>query len=160
MKLSKIIIIVPQRRRRPSGRAPRRRAHFQRPGRLFYLYSVFCFISQSGPPPVEMAVVAVLGGDRLGIVAGISNVLARHNVNIVDISQTVARDIFSMINGRGHLKSRRRHLTAQEGAGGGGPEAGNYGRRLPHRRISVHAEDMRFEPGEIGEVLEMLLLGS
>jgi len=33
----------------------------------------------------------------VGIVAGISNVLARHNVNIVDISQTVARDIFSMI---------------------------------------------------------------
>jgi formyltetrahydrofolate hydrolase len=73
---------------------PRR---FQRPGRLFYLYSVFCFISQSGPPPVETVVVAVLGGDMVGIVAGISNVLARHNVNIVDISQTVARDIFSMI---------------------------------------------------------------
>jgi len=56
-----------------------------------------CFISQSGPPPMEMAVVAVLGADRVGIVAGISNVLARHNVNIVDISQTVVRDIFSMI---------------------------------------------------------------
>jgi ACT domain-containing protein len=46
---------------------------------------------------MEMAVVAVLGADRVGIVAGISNVLARHNVNIVDISQTVVRDIFSMI---------------------------------------------------------------
>jgi len=46
---------------------------------------------------MEMAVVAVLGADRVGIVAGISNVLARHNVNIVDILQTVVRDIFSMI---------------------------------------------------------------
>jgi ACT domain-containing protein len=46
---------------------------------------------------MEMAVVAVLGVDRVGIVAGISNVLARHNVNIVDISQTVVRDIFPMI---------------------------------------------------------------
>jgi ACT domain-containing protein len=30
---------------------------------------------------MEMAVVAVLGADRVGIVAGISNVLARHNVS-------------------------------------------------------------------------------
>jgi len=47
--------------------------------------------------PMELAVVSVLGADRVGIVAGITSVLARHNVNIVDISQTVVRDIFSMI---------------------------------------------------------------
>jgi ACT domain-containing protein len=47
--------------------------------------------------PMELAVVSVLGADRVGIVAGIASVLARHNVNIVDISQTVVRDIFSMI---------------------------------------------------------------
>jgi ACT domain-containing protein len=46
---------------------------------------------------MELAVVSVLGADRVGIVAGITSVLARHNVNIVDISQTVVRDIFSMI---------------------------------------------------------------
>mgnify|MGYP000225527272 FL=1 len=46
---------------------------------------------------MELAVVSVLGADRVGIVAGIAGVLARHNVNIVDISQTVVRDIFSMI---------------------------------------------------------------
>ncbi|MFN7104975.1 MAG: ACT domain-containing protein [Pyrobaculum sp.] len=46
---------------------------------------------------MELAVVSVLGADRVGIVAGITNVLARHNVNIVDISQTVVKDIFSMI---------------------------------------------------------------
>ncbi|MEM1663435.1 MAG: ACT domain-containing protein [Pyrobaculum sp.] len=46
---------------------------------------------------MELAVVSVLGADRVGIVAGITGVLARHNVNIVDISQTVVRDIFSMV---------------------------------------------------------------
>jgi ACT domain-containing protein len=46
---------------------------------------------------MSLAVVAVLGADRVGIVAGIASVLARHNVNIIDISQTVVRDIFSMI---------------------------------------------------------------
>lgn len=46
---------------------------------------------------MELAVVSVLGADRVGIVAGITSVLARHNVNIVDISQTVVKDIFSMI---------------------------------------------------------------
>lgn len=46
---------------------------------------------------MELVVVSVLGADRVGIVAGIASVLARHNANIVDISQTVVRDIFSMI---------------------------------------------------------------
>ncbi len=45
----------------------------------------------------ELAVVTVIGADKPGIVAGITSVLARHNVNIVDISQTVVRGIFSMI---------------------------------------------------------------
>ncbi|MEM0484054.1 ACT domain-containing protein [Pyrobaculum aerophilum] len=46
---------------------------------------------------MELAVVSVLGADRVGIVAGISSVLAKHNVNIVDISQTVVQNIFSMV---------------------------------------------------------------
>ncbi|CCC81205.1 ACT domain-containing protein [Thermoproteus tenax] len=46
---------------------------------------------------MDLVVVSVLGADRVGIVAGIANVLARHNANIVDIAQTVIRDIFSMI---------------------------------------------------------------
>jgi len=46
---------------------------------------------------VTKAVVTVIGADRPGIVAGISEVLARHNVNIEDISQTVLDEIFAMI---------------------------------------------------------------
>ncbi|MEO2240709.1 MAG: ACT domain-containing protein [Euryarchaeota archaeon] len=43
------------------------------------------------------AVVTVIGVDRPGIVAGVSRVLAEHNVNIEDISQTVLRDLFAMV---------------------------------------------------------------
>lgn len=45
----------------------------------------------------ERAVVTVIGQDRVGIVAGISSVLARHQVNILDISQTIMQDLFAMI---------------------------------------------------------------
>jgi len=45
----------------------------------------------------DYVVVSVLGADKVGIVAGIASVLARHNANIVDISQTVVKDIFSMV---------------------------------------------------------------
>ncbi len=45
----------------------------------------------------DEVVIVVIGSDRPGIVAGIAGVLAKHNVNITDISQTVIRGIFSMI---------------------------------------------------------------
>ncbi|MEM0249047.1 MAG: ACT domain-containing protein, partial [Ignisphaera sp.] len=45
----------------------------------------------------SLAVITVIGADKPGIVAGITSVLAKYNVNIVDISQTVVRGIFSMI---------------------------------------------------------------
>jgi ACT domain-containing protein len=45
----------------------------------------------------NLAVITVIGADRPGIVAGITQVLARHNVNIVDIAQTVVRGVFSMV---------------------------------------------------------------
>ncbi len=41
-------------------------------------------------------VISVLGKDRSGIVAAISNVLAQKGANIDDISQTLLDDIFSM----------------------------------------------------------------
>jgi ACT domain-containing protein len=45
----------------------------------------------------EHVVVTVMGQDRIGIVAGISKVLAESNANIIDISQTLLQDIFAMI---------------------------------------------------------------
>jgi ACT domain-containing protein len=43
------------------------------------------------------AIVTVIGSDRVGIIAGIANVLADANVNILDISQSVIREFFTMI---------------------------------------------------------------
>ena len=45
----------------------------------------------------DLIVITVIGVDRPGIVAGIASVLASHNVNIEDISQTVLRGFFAMI---------------------------------------------------------------
>jgi ACT domain-containing protein len=43
------------------------------------------------------AVVTVLGKDKVGIIATISRILAESNVNILDISQTLMQDVFTMI---------------------------------------------------------------
>ena len=42
-------------------------------------------------------VITVLGTDRVGIIAGVSATLAEANVNILDITQTIMQDIFTMI---------------------------------------------------------------
>jgi ACT domain-containing protein len=42
------------------------------------------------------AILSVLGEDRVGIVAGISKVLAESSANIEDIRQTIISGIFSM----------------------------------------------------------------
>ncbi|MDH7479899.1 MAG: ACT domain-containing protein [Syntrophomonadaceae bacterium] len=42
-------------------------------------------------------VVTVIGKDRVGIIAGVTSVLASCNVNILDISQTILQDVFAMI---------------------------------------------------------------
>ena len=43
------------------------------------------------------AVISVTGCDAVGIIAKVSNICAEYNVNIVDISQTVLQEYFSMI---------------------------------------------------------------
>jgi len=43
------------------------------------------------------AVITVIGKDKIGIIAGISNILADCNVNILDISQTIMQDVFTMV---------------------------------------------------------------
>jgi ACT domain-containing protein len=42
------------------------------------------------------AILSVLGGDRVGIVAAISKVLADAHANIEDIRQTIIQGVFSM----------------------------------------------------------------
>ena len=43
------------------------------------------------------AIVTVIGPDRVGIIAEVCGLLARLNINIVDISQTVMEDFFTMM---------------------------------------------------------------
>ena len=52
---------------------------------------------EAGSPPTGRAIITIIGSDRVGIIAGISNVLAEANVNILDISQSVIREFFTMI---------------------------------------------------------------
>lgn len=47
--------------------------------------------------PGRRIIVSVLGRDRVGIIAGVANILAEHNINILDISQTILQDLFTMI---------------------------------------------------------------
>ena len=43
------------------------------------------------------AIITVVGKDRVGIICGVTSVLSELNVNILDISQTIMNDIFTMI---------------------------------------------------------------
>ena len=42
------------------------------------------------------AIVTVLGKDRVGIMSLVCALLAQHNVNVLDISQTILREFFTM----------------------------------------------------------------
>ena len=42
-------------------------------------------------------IVTVIGGDKVGIIANVSAVLAEAGANIIDISQTTMREFFAMI---------------------------------------------------------------
>lgn len=43
------------------------------------------------------AVISVVGHDRVGILRDVTTKCAEHNVNVIDVSQTVLRDMFTMI---------------------------------------------------------------
>jgi ACT domain-containing protein len=43
------------------------------------------------------AVISVVGKDKVGILKDVATKCADHNVNIIDVSQTVLRDMFTMI---------------------------------------------------------------
>jgi ACT domain-containing protein len=42
-------------------------------------------------------VIAVIGSDRPGIMAGVTAILARRHANILDVSQTIMSDLFTMV---------------------------------------------------------------
>lgn len=46
---------------------------------------------------MKKAVITVLGSDQKGIIAKVSDVLFQHDVNILDISQTILSGLFNMV---------------------------------------------------------------
>lgn len=46
---------------------------------------------------MQKAVISVLGADRKGIIAKVSNILYENDANIMDISQTIVSGLFNMI---------------------------------------------------------------
>lgn len=45
----------------------------------------------------EKVIVTVVGKDKVGIISGVTSALSAANVNILDISQTIMQDFFTMI---------------------------------------------------------------
>lgn len=43
------------------------------------------------------AILTVVGTDKVGIIAGVSQKLAELNINILDVSQTIMEDYFTMM---------------------------------------------------------------
>ncbi len=48
-------------------------------------------------PGGNRIVITVIGPDRVGIIAAVSNILAENSVNILDINQTIMQEFFVMV---------------------------------------------------------------
>ncbi|MBU9723055.1 MULTISPECIES: ACT domain-containing protein [Bacillaceae] len=45
----------------------------------------------------KRAVVSVIGKDQVGIIAKVTTILADNHINVLDISQTILQDFFTMM---------------------------------------------------------------
>ena len=46
---------------------------------------------------MEKAIITVIGKDKVGIIARVTNTLAECSVNVLDITQTILQDMFTMM---------------------------------------------------------------
>ena len=46
---------------------------------------------------MKKAIITVIGKDKVGIIYGVTKILADNNINILDISQTILQDMFTMM---------------------------------------------------------------
>lgn len=46
---------------------------------------------------MKRGIITVLGKDTVGIIAKVCTYLSEHNINILDISQTIIQDLFNMM---------------------------------------------------------------
>ncbi len=54
-------------------------------------------VSQKSKTESNRIVISVIGPDRVGIIAGVTAILAENSVNILDINQTVMQEFFVMV---------------------------------------------------------------
>ncbi len=69
-------------------------------------------------------IVTVLGPDRVGIIAGVAQVLASNNINILDISQTILQEFLVMVMVADISRSNVDMLTLKENLAEKGREIG------------------------------------
>lgn len=69
-------------------------------------------------------VITVIGKDRTGIIARVSSLLYENNANILDISQTILGDLFTMIMLVETEQSRLSFTELQEALNAQGKEMG------------------------------------
>ncbi|HZK18214.1 MAG TPA: ACT domain-containing protein [Clostridia bacterium] len=54
-------------------------------------------MSLAGGTEGNRIIITVLGKDKVGIIAGVAQVLSENNINILDISQTILQEYLVMI---------------------------------------------------------------
>ena len=64
---------------------------------------------------IMKAVITVVGQDKTGIIAKVSNVLYENDINILDISQTIMEDMFTMIMMVDMKSAKTREVTEKLG---------------------------------------------
>ena len=64
------------------------------------------------------AIITVLGKDQVGIIAGVSSLLAKWNVNVLDISQTILFPLFYGTDGKAERPRRGDGHCDPHAAGG------------------------------------------
>jgi ACT domain-containing protein len=93
--------------------------------------------TQGKPMSSSRFVITVIGLDRVGIVAGITRVMAEYSVNIADIRQTIMNDLFTMLM-LAEVKSDNFDLTAFQEA------MSAIGKELGVQVIVQHEDAFRF----------------
>lgn len=80
--------------------------------------------SQAKKEKGNRIIVTVLGPDRVGIIAGVAQILAKHNINILDISQTILQEFLAMVLIADMEKSKIDLLALKEELNAMGKEIG------------------------------------
>lgn len=69
-------------------------------------------------------IITVIGPDRVGIIAGVTNILAANDINILDISQTIMQEFLVMVLIADMEKSPIDLSTLKDSLGAKGSELG------------------------------------